>query len=370
MLSHFNLESGLWSSTSLSTRLSIFLALLLIGMVHAWIPSQGSHWLFVIQRSYYLPIVFAGLTGGWRWGLAAALMSSALFANGQPQIWTVPPANVLDQCLEMMVFCLVGLVSGVLTDRERRQKIALHNATLQLQAVYRELQENFERMKRAEKLSALGQLSAGLAHEIRNPLASIDGAARVVQRETQSEGRRREFLDIIQKECRRLNGLLTNFLNFARPRQLSLEMVNVEALVDSVLVLARHAGTQHQLALESHVPPGLSEVECDPQQIKQVILNLVMNAVQAMPDGGVVRVEVQADESRIFIDVHDQGPGIDPHDIERIFDPFFTTKEGGSGLGLSVAHQILTQHGGALTVARNSKEGASLRITLPLRQTT
>lgn len=356
------------AKASLATLASIFLALAIIGIVQYLMPANADHWLYVVQRLYYLPIVFAGLIGGWRLGSAAALTAGFFFAGGTPAIWSVAAANVLDQCLEITVFCLVGLVSGVLTDRERRQKAALHKATLQLQVVYRELQENFERMKRAEKLSALGQLSAGLAHEIRNPLASIDGAARVVQRETHSEERRREFLDIIQKECRRLNGLLTNFLNFARPRQLSLQLVDVDQLVESVLVLARHAGTQQELFLESRIPPRLPKLECDPEQIKQVLLNLTMNAMQAMPGGGSVRVEAQARGSEMDIDVHDQGPGILPGDADRIFDPFFTTKEAGSGLGLSVAHQILTQHGGSLSIARNSKEGATLRITLPLRQ--
>lgn len=366
----FQLGQGEVVRASLITRISIFLALLTVAIVHYLLPPGTAHWLYVVQRFYYLPIVFAGLTGGWRLGLFTAVLASVCFAIGTPAVWTVPAANILDQCLEMMVFCLVGLVSGVLTDRERRQKVALHKATLQLHAVYQELQENFERMKRAEKLSALGQLSAGLAHEIRNPLASIDGAARVVQRETHSEERRREFLEIIQKECRRLNGLLTNFLNFARPRQLSLQLVDVEQLVESVLVLARHAGTQHELSLESRIPAKLPKLECDPEQIKQVLLNLVMNAIQAMPAGGLVRVDAHAHASEMNIDVHDHGPGIHAADVDRIFDPFFTTKEGGSGLGLSVAHQILTQHGGSLTIARNSKDGATLRIALPLRQET
>lgn len=357
------------SRPSLGARVLIFVALGVVGALHYLTPPNADHWLYIVQRFYYLPIVLAGLTGGWRLGLLAALIAGCLFGMGTPAIWTVPPANVLDQCLEMTVFCLVGLVSGVLTDRERRQKAALHEATLQLRAVYQELQDNFERMKRAEKLSALGQLSAGLAHEIRNPLASIDGAARVVQRETQSAERRHEFLEIIQKECRRLNGLLTNFLNFARPRQLSLELVDAGQLVESVLTLARHARTPQEMVFESHIEHRLPKLECDPEQVKQVVLNLVMNAIQAMPEGGAVHVNVHADGPAMNIDVRDHGPGIEPEDLDRIFDPFFTTKAAGSGLGLSVAHQILSQHGGTLSVARNTKEGATLRIRLPLRQT-
>jgi signal transduction histidine kinase len=130
-------------------------------------------------------------------------------------------------------------------------------------------------MKRAKRLYALGQLSAGLAHEIRNSLASTEGAADVLQHETQSE------------ERRRLNRLLTRFLDFAKPRQPDWRGVEVDNLLASVMVLARHAGGTPQLEMRKDVQPGLSTLECDPEQLKQVLLNLVMNAIQAMPRGGM-----------------------------------------------------------------------------------
>src|SRR5208337_1512282 len=165
-------------------------------------------------------------------------------------------------------------------------------------------------MKRAERLSALGQLSAGLAHEIRNPLASIEGAAAVVQRERVSEERRREFLDIIQKESRRLNQLLTSFLNFARPSPPDLKTVEIDGLLDSVMVLARHAGETSRWELKKEIQPGLLRLVCDPEQMKQVLLNLVMNAIQAMPQGGTVVLAAREDRHKVTIDVQDQGCGI------------------------------------------------------------
>ena len=140
----------------------------------------------------------------------------------------------------------------------------------------------------AERIYALAQLSAGLAHEIRAPLASLEGAAALVQRESQSAERRREFLDIIQSESRRLNRLLTSFLEFARPRQPDLTMVEIGEVLDSVIILVRHAGDASRLDLQKHIQPGLRMLECDPEQPKQVLLNLVMNASQAMSQGGTV----------------------------------------------------------------------------------
>ena len=343
----------------------ILAAVGIIGVLHFLTPLTATHWIYIFQRLYYIPIVLAGLSMGSRGGLAVALLSGIAFMVGTPSIWTVSRVDVLDQCLEACVFCLVGGVAGVLTDRRRKQDQALLQTSEELRRAHQELQKNFEGMKRAERLSALGQLSAGLAHEIRNPLASIEGAAVVVQRERQSEERRQEFLDIIRKESRRLNQLLTTFLSFARPSPPDLKAVEIDGLLDSVIVLAQHVGETSRRDLKKDIQPGLARLECDPEQMKQVLFNLVMNALQATPPGGTVMVAAREDGNKVTIDVRDQGCGMSKDSLDRVFDPFFTTKETGTGLGLSTAHQIVSQHGGTLTVARNSPEGVTMRVSLP-----
>jgi two-component system sensor histidine kinase HydH len=339
-----------------------------VALLHWLTPEPRTHWLYILQRLYYLPIVLAGLKWGWPGGLGIAVLAGALFVVGTPAIWTVSAVDILDRCLEVVVFLLVGLVTGILRDRQKEYENDLRGATRELNSLYQELQANFEGMKRAERLYALGQLSAGLAHEIRNPLASIEGAALVVQRDSDSEGRRREFLEIIQKECRRLNRLLSSFLDFAKPRQPQLRTVQVDGLLESVIVLASHAKHGESVCVQKQVRPGVSTVECDPEQLKQVLLNLTMNALQVTPERGTILLTAVQSETHLVISVHDSGPGINSDDLERIFDPFFTTKESGTGLGLSIAHQIVAQHGGTLVVTRNSPEGATFQISLPLRQ--
>jgi len=340
---------------------------LIVGALHRLVASNQIQWIYILQRLYYIPVVLAGLITGWRGGLGIAVLAGAAFAIGTPSIWTVSRIDALDQCLEICVFCLVGGLSGALTDRQRKQKADLRRTTNQLRVANQELESNFERMKRAQRIYALAQLSAGLAHEIRTPLASLEGAAILVQRETQSDECRRELLDIIKKESRRLNRLFTSFLEFARPRRPDLQRVEIGEVLDSVILLVRHAGDTSRLELRKQIEPGLPNLECDPEQLKQVLLNLVTNASQAMPHGGTVLLEVHHNGSSIDIDVHDQGGGIDEENLERIFDPFFTTKESGTGLGLSVAHQIVSQHKGMLTIARNSPQGVTVRVSLPVQ---
>jgi two-component system, NtrC family, sensor histidine kinase HydH len=340
---------------------------LIVGTLHRLVAPNQMQWIYILQRLYYIPVVLAGLITGWRGGLGIAVLAGAAFATGTPSIWTVSRIDAIDQCLEICVFCLVGGLSGALSDRQRKQKADLRRTTNQLRVANHELESNFERMKRAERIYALAQLSAGLAHEIRTPLASLEGAATLVQRETQSDEGRRELLDIIKKESRRLNRLFTSFLEFARPRQPDLQRVEIGEVLDSVILLVLHAGDTSRLELRKQIEPGLPMLECDPEQLKQVLLNLVTNASQAMPHGGTVLLEVHHNGSSIDIDVHDQGGGIDEENLERIFDPFFTTKESGTGLGLSVAHQIVSQHKGMLTIARNSPQGVTVRVSLPLQ---
>lgn len=348
-------------------RTVLLTAVCIIGFLQYLMPATLVHWLYILQRAYYIPIVLAGLWWGWKHGLTVALVSGAAFAIGTPSIWNVRRVDVLDQCLEISVFCLVGLTSGILSDRRRSQERSLQETTHELLRTHLELQENFENLKRSERLSSLGQLAAGLAHEIRNPLASIEGAAAILERENGNEERRIEFLDIIQKESRRLDGLLTRFLKFAKPPEPNLRTVEVGELLDAVTSLAQRTIPGGRLEILEDVQPGLSALLCDLDQMKQVLLNLVINAVQAMPEGGRVRLAMRQDENRVTIDVEDEGSGVSQENIERVFDPFFTTKASGTGLGLPVADQIVRQHAGTLTILRNTSRGATFRISLPLK---
>jgi two-component system, NtrC family, sensor histidine kinase HydH len=337
-----------------------------IGLVHYLTPDSMLQLHYLIQRLFYVPVIYAGLCFGWRGGLAAAVLAGLAYL---PQILATSklhPSYAVNQYAEVILFCVAGVVAGLLADRERRQKKILQETAQQLSRVYGELQDNFERMKRAERLYALGQLSAGLAHEIRNPLASIEGAAAVLLREPPPEDRRVEFLQIIQKECRRLNRLLTNFLSFAKPREPEFATVQIEQVFDSVIALAKHAIRRNEIVFRKDIQEGVAELECDSEQLTQILLNLTINAIQAMPEGGEIRLAAHRQGGNAVIEVRDQGMGISEENLEKIFDPFFTTKESGTGLGLPVAHQIAARQGGVLSAARNADKGMTFSLEIPL----
>jgi two-component system sensor histidine kinase HydH len=334
-------------------------ATVLIALVSAALPAS---WRLPLQHLLYLPIIYSGVRYGWVDGLGTALLAAACLviaglAHGHSpaQYWVVP------------ILCAAGVLAGLLSERERKLRLTAESLVRSVSNVCDQLQQNFERMKRAERLSALGQLAAGLAHEIRNPLASIAGAAGILKRGQASAEKTAECVEIIHKESQRLSRLLTSFLDFARPRSPNYLTTCPESVVDSVLGLAEHAVSGTAISFRREVPPGLT-FESDPEQLKQVLLNLVINAIQAMPEGGEVVIASHTQNGMMVIEVRDQGCGIGVEEMERIYDPFFTTKENGTGLGLPVAHQIVAHLGGVLSARRNPDRGMTFSVELPLRQ--
>jgi two-component system, NtrC family, sensor histidine kinase HydH len=324
-------------------------------------------WHELFQRLYYLPIIYAAIYFGWRGGLVASAFAAGCYIPHILMWQHHMPDYARNQYAEIIVFFLVGTVTGVLADRGRKQRMELEATSEQLAKANRDLQDSFEQIKRADRLSAIGQLSASLAHEIRNPLASIDGAANLIESPQTPEETRRGALAIVHKEIQRVNRLLSNLLDFARPRQPEFHAVEPGRLIDSIITLAGHSANQKGITIRKDVPPSTPLFECDPEQMTQVILNLAINAVQAMPGPGEIVLSARQHDSAVMIGVRDQGHGVREEDFDKIFNPFFTTKEAGTGLGLSVVHQIVTQNGGIVKVERNPDRGMTFSVIVPLR---
>ena len=341
---------------------------LLISLAHHAVPSSDEHLHNVFQHLYYVPTVLAALLFGWSGGLAAALLAGISHLPDIVQTMRVSADSAIEQTVEIPVLCAVGLLTGIFSDRDRKQRKEIESTTRRLTEVYQELQRNFEQMKRAERLFAVGQLAAGLAHELRNPLGSVAGAAGILQRNANLEPKLQECVEIIGKESQRLNRLLTEFLDFARPRPPRFQSVDVDGLLDSVIHLACHGVSRSDVTLRKKTTVPLPHLDGDPEMLRQLLLNLVINAFQAMPAGGDIVVSAALRDGKMSISVEDQGQGLAPDVRDKIFDPFFTTKAGGTGLGLSVAHQIVDQHGGILTAEPKASGGMTFSALLPLRQ--
>jgi len=241
-----------------------------------------------------------------------------------------------------------------------------------------------DQMKRIDTMAAVGLLAAGMAHEIRNPLAALSGSIQVLKSELTLNDHQDRLMEITLRESERLNALITDFLLFAQPPQIHREHWNVVKLLDETIELFRHSPSFHE-GMEIRRPNPLGNVETmiDRDQIKQVLWNLLINAAQAMDQKGTIEVGWERGrESRrglgawptasrngkewLKISIRDSGPGIHPQDKDKIFEPFFTTKEGGTGLGLSIVHKIVENHNGMIKVETEMGRGTTFMVFLPI----
>jgi PAS domain S-box-containing protein len=235
-----------------------------------------------------------------------------------------------------------------------------------------EIKEMEARIRALDRLAALGRFTAGIAHEIRNPLTGIGTGVQYLARHIGDDPEQRENLEFIEREIERLNRIVEDLFRVTHPHPLRKSPESVQGLVDRALRSVGSAPAERGLDLRVKLAEDLPEVPVDPDQIHQVLLNLIKNAVEATPEGGKVEIRAcapAADDGRprLAIQVMDTGPGIDPEDLAHVFEPFFTKgKAGGTGLGLYVSHGIVERHGGELHAANAHKGGAVFTVKLPL----
>lgn len=237
----------------------------------------------------------------------------------------------------------------------------------------RDLEED---LKRADRLATLGTLAAGLAHEIKNPLGGIKGAAQLLRRSADHDGAVRDYTDLMIREVDRVNQLIEQLLDLSRPAQLQLESLNIHEILEDVLLLESQSEAARQSTVKKIFDPSLPAIRGDRARLTQVFLNLVKNAFQAMEGAGTVTVTTRletdfhirgsgSDRSQvIWVDVADEGGGISEQDLPHIFSPFFTTKLNGTGLGLATCYQIVKEHGGMIRVESAIDSGSVFKISL------
>lgn len=221
-------------------------------------------------------------------------------------------------------------------------------------------------MSRAEHFATLGELAAGLAHEIRNPLAGIAGVLDIVSRDLPPTSVAREVIDDAKQEAVQINRILTELLDTARPKAPQFRVTDIVGTAEHAVLFARQQAVTKRIHIEFEVKDVLPPVEHDPNQINQVLLNLLLNAIQSMDKPGTIRVTLEPEDDAVRIVVADEGKGISPEHLPSLFRPFFTTKGHGTGLGLSLARRMVESHGGTINVESKLGEGAQFTILLPV----
>ncbi len=327
---------------------------LTLGIHYGWLvePIFGHvHWIHAVHgRFCYIPIVIAAAWFGLRGGVLAAGAISLLLL---PYIvgTTHNAEDLAVEVAEILFYFAIAVLTGVLVEREFRARRKQQEAQLQVE--------------RSQKLALAGQIAAGVAHEVKNPLATIKGAADILADDGTSNVEREEFKQILRNEIKRIDTTVAEFLEFARPRETRLEKINLTQTVRTSLRQIETQTKQHGLSIEKQLQEDIS-VYGDPEKLHQMTLNLVLNAIQASGENGSISIALIKKGESAQLVVSDRGSGIKKTDMQHIFEPFFTTKSSGTGLGLTVVKAIVDDHRGDIAIESGENRGTEVTVTFPL----
>ena len=347
-----------------SFAVKLVLCYLLIG----WTDGISSRYYWVL----FLPVISAATTLNLIGTLLASVLASGAYLSflyflGPDQF--LPPSEYPELAMRGLILLVIGFLTQQLAEANRLAAQEAKIAAEQLAVANRHLREAEATVRRSERLAALGQLSAGLAHEIRNPLSTIKTSAEMLAQNVPSDnGLAHEMAGFISSEVDRTNSLVTRFLDFARPLSVRLEKTDLTQLIDRAVSDIEKHSPPLDVTIYKNYAPDIPPFRLDGQLMERVVYNLLLNAAQASPAQGTVTVKTRQFNSTVEIAVIDRGPGIEPKHLENIFNPFFTTKPTGVGLGLAIVSKIVDEHGGKITVESEPGEGSVFRVYLPFRE--
>ena len=328
-----------------------------------------------INSSYYILLLLPVASAATWPGALGTLLFSALAVGSYLSFllyidwntYELYPEDVFQLVVRAIFIAMAGNVANVLAEEVRVRSGQYRKVAEQLAAANESLREAEDAVRRSDRLAALGQLSAGLAHELRNPLGTIKASAEMLGPSVAAENEvAREVAGFISTEVDRTNALVTRFLEFARPLKLRLEPADLDKVLDRAVELVAREAAGRQVAVFKNYSPEIRPLAMEAELMERVFYNLLLNAVQATPAGGAVTIKTRAGEGMAEVAVIDRGCGIDPQMMNTIFNPFVTTKPDGVGLGLAIVSKIVDEHGGRISVESEVGKGSIFRVHLPM----
>ena len=337
---------------------------------------SGGDWSRAFNSPYHfillLPVISAATTMGVLGTvvftvIACLAYSSFYFLIDQRTQW-IPDEVWPELLLRVVTFPLLGLVTYHLAEENRRKASDAQAAAAQLGEANASLRAAEDAVRRADRLAALGQLTAGLAHELRNPLSTIKSSSELLLQNLPAGNELAlELAGFISSEVDRTNSLITRFLDFARPLKLKLDAaVDLAQILDKSVDQVRRHSPAFDVTIHRNYSADLPMLVLDQELMGIVFYNLLLNAAQASPKGAPITIKTRIIDAAVEVSVIDRGSGVDGNNLKNIFNPFFTTKSDGVGLGLAIVSKIVDEHGGRITVDSTPKEGSVFHVFLPV----
>ena len=330
------------------------LIVLTVAIHYGWVlePIFGdSHWIHAVHSRFcYIPIVIAASLFGIRGGLITATIISVSVIPFMLDS-SLSEHNRSSEIVEIIFYYALAILIGAIIERVLIQREKNKDAQLELERTYR--------------LSLMGQMAATMAHEIKNPLASIKGSVEILCDPQINSSDKKEFETIVLKEIKRIDNTIKEYLNYARPKQIELTKMNLSESVQVAMKQIVSQAEESKIVLKNDVTDNII-IKGDQAKIHQVLLNLLLNALQASPYKNIITIKSKSELGKIILSIADTGSGMKQSELLKIFDPFYTTKDSGSGLGLAVVKSIIEGHNGHVTVESQENKGTIFNIILPL----
>ena len=327
----------------------------------------------IISR-YYFVLVLPAISAATKMGMFGTIVTSAIAFGAYLSFWLRLPSDLyIEDKSELVsrgvIMFLSGLLAHQLAEATRVESRKYQDAAQRLAEANQNLQEAEAAVRRSDRLAALGQLSAGLAHELRNPLGTIKTSAEMLLKNVPADNAvAREMAGFISSEVDRTNSLVTRFLDFARPLAVRLDKTDLTQVIDQAVSDVEKHQPPFDVTIYKNYSPEIPPFFLDGELMERVMYNLVLNAAQASPPSASITVKTRQIDGMVEIAVIDRGSGIQPKLLENIFNPFYTTKAGGVGLGLAIVSKIVDEHGGSISVESEPGEGSVFRVYLPFRE--
>lgn len=301
----------------------------------------------LLSHLYFLPLILGAVWFGIKGALGFSLSATLLYLPFLIANWHGLSPEDFNRILEILVFFVVSGVLGTISDREKARQQAL---------------------RESEHLAAMGRTLAGVAHDMKNPLAAIGGFTRLLRRKLHLDDENKHKMDLVIAETDRLEAMVNDMLDFSRPFQLDLEVGDINQVLHRSLLLLEDQAAKQKVTFKTILGADMPSLQFDPERMEQVFLNLLSNALEASPEGETVFVRTHLEGERVCLEVADHGEGIPADQREMIFAPFFTTKRYGTGLGLAIVAKIMRAHKGTVEAGNNDEGGATFKVTLPVKK--
>lgn len=357
--------------------LTILISTVLISYFHFTTPPDEGHIHLILMQFYLVPILIGAIQFGVVGGFGTALVISIIVAPHIIFQWIGGAQHHLLGYLQIAIYNAIGYLTGLKAQLEKNARDHLTETakelTQTLSALERqseEIAELEEQVSHSERLSVIGELMASLAHELRNPLASIRGSVDILKKELSEQEKRGEFFQILINETERMSGVVENYLALAR-RSKGVEIdYDISEIIRNTSVLLASRARRDQINIVCNIPDGSMAVKGDPNDLRQILVNLVLNGIQSMNSPGSVSINAMVhgdSERKCIINIEDEGSGIPSDRFERLFEPFFSTKDQGTGLGLSIVKRIVDNRQWQIEVKNREPNGSKFTLSIPLQ---